>query len=99
MGTPCRLDICRLDIIYGDDMVKESCLETLNHIKAVCDKWNVNYTIEKKERFCCLDYRVIKIKDVLSVKETEKFIEELDLNVSIYYKNEMFKAIYDNTYW
>ena len=90
--------MCRLDIIYGNDMARETCLETLNHIKAVCDKWNVNYTIKRIARFCCSDYRFIKIEDVLPLKETEKFIEELDLNASIYYKNGMFKAVYDNTY-
>lgn len=90
--------MCHLDIIYGNDMIRENCAETLRHIQVACDKWNVNYTITKTAKFCCLDYRFIKINDVLPLKETEKFIKDLDLNVSIYYKDGIFKAIYDNTY-
>ena len=90
--------VCEISIAYGNDMVGKRCLKTLEHIKEVCDKYGVETTIEKQKRYCCSDYRIIKTNGFLSLNETERFIKEVNLNISIIYRGGAFSTDYDNTY-
>lgn len=90
--------VCEISIAYGNDMVDKRCLKTLERIKEVCDKYGIETTIEKQKRYCCSDYRVIKTNGFLSLNETERFIKEVNLNISIIYRGGAFSTDYDNTY-
>lgn len=90
---------CRICIVYGNDMADKRCLETLNHIISICDRFKVKYIVKSEKRYCCSDYRYIKVSGFLSLKETADLIQDLELDIDVYYSIEkgIFSAEYNNT--
>lgn len=91
--------LCTLEVKYGNDMAESSCKKTLDEIVQACKKHNLQYTISKKQRYCCTDYQVISVKAQTSVYDVFKIIKDIDLNVDVYIcKDGSIIASYNNTY-
>ena len=87
---------CEIDITYGQDIAEHN---SVLYVTSICDKYNVQNKLYHEKRYCCTDYMILKTTGYLSLSNTEKFIKESGLPISINYHNGIFITDYDNTYW
>ena len=91
-----KLISCKISIEFAAHVRNIDMIAHVGKIVDLCIRHGLKYKVTTETTVFGYEYKILTIKGYMNLCDTETFIEDIDLNVSIYYTKGSFHALYSN---